>query len=104
MSQKCCSKEDFVTVFQTHTTFRIFKTKIRKLLVVKLTKREFKHAGSTTRSRTCRKLVRFSILSKKFYNSLNEDFISKCFLDVFAFSVIHSCWMELDYLVNPTRL
>ena len=76
MSQKCCSKVDFVTVFQNHRTFRIFKKKIGKLLVAKLTKQEFKHAESTTRSRSCRKLVRFTILNRKFYNFLNKDFIS----------------------------
>lgn len=74
------------------------------MLVVKFTKQEFKHAESTTRSRTCKKLVGFSILSRKIYNSLNRDLTSKYFLNVFAFSVIHSCWMELDYLVNPKRL
>lgn len=97
MSQKCCSKEDFVTVFQNHTTFRISKKKIRKLFFVKLTKQEFKHAESTTRSRTCKKLVRFSILSRKIHIFLNKDFISKYFLDVFAFSV-------MSQLLDGTRL
>ena len=73
-------------------------------LVVKLIKQQFKHAESTTRSRTCRKLLRFSILSRIFYDSLNKDLISKYFSFVLALSVIHSCWLELDYLVNPTQL
>ena len=46
----------------------------------------------------------FSILSRIFYNSFNKDLISKYFLFVLALSVIHSCWLELDYLVNPTQL
>ena len=28
----------------------------------------------------------------------------KYFLVVFALSFIHSCWLEHDYLVNPTQL
>ena len=85
MSQKCCSKVDFVTVFQNHRTFRIFKKKIGKLLVAKLTKQEFKHAESTTRSRSCRKLVRFTILNRKFYNLQSPQIFLGC-LCLFSYS------------------
>ena len=42
-------------------------------------------------------IIQIPVLSNVAF--LNEDFISK----YFSF-VIHSCWLELDYLVNPTQL
>ena len=47
-------------------------------------------------------IIQIPVLSNVAF--LNKDFISKYFLFVLALSVIHSCWLELDYLVNPTQL
>ena len=46
-------------------------------------------------------IIQIPVLSNVAF--LNKDFISKYFLFVLALSVIHSCWLELDYLVNPTQ-
>lgn len=95
MPQKCCSKEGFVAVSKL---YNFHDKKLRNLLV--------KHAESTMRSRVGKKFVpvSFSLLSRKFYNDLNKDFISKYLLVVFVLSFIHSCWLEHDYLVNPKQL
>lgn len=95
MPQKCCSKEGFVAVSKL---YNFHDKKLRNLLV--------EHAESTTRSRVGKKFVpvSFSVLSRKFYNDLNKDFISKYLLVVFVLSFIHSCWLEHDYLVNPKQL
>lgn len=103
MSQKCCSKEGFVAVSKL---YNFHNKKLRNLLVVNFSEQQFKYAESTTRSRVGKKFVCqfFSLLSKKLYNDLNKDFISKYFLSVFPLSFIHSCWLEHDYLVNPKQL
>ena len=46
-------------------------------------------------------IIQIPVLSNVAF--LNKDFISKYFLFVLALLVIHSCWLELDYLVNPTQ-
>ena len=52
---------------------KILNTNPRNVLAVNSSKQRFKHAESTTRFRTCMKVVLFSILSRKNYNSLNKD-------------------------------
>ena len=44
---------------------KLFKTNLRNFLAVNSSKQRFKHAESTTRSRTCMKVVLFSILGRK---------------------------------------
>ena len=102
MSQKCCSKEGFVSVSKL---YNFHNKKLRNLLVVNFSEQQFKHAESTTRSRVSKKFVcQFFPSEQKLYNYLNKDFISKYFLIVFPLSFIHSCWLEHDYLVNPKQL
>ena len=48
MSQKCCSKEGFVAVSKL---YNFHNKKLRNLLVVNFTEKQFKHAESKTRSR-----------------------------------------------------
>ena len=42
----------------------------------------------------------FFASEQKIYNSLNKGMVTKYFLIVFALSLIHSFWVENDYLVN----
>ena len=44
----------------------IFNTNLRNFLAVSSSKQRFKHAESITWSRTCKKFVRYSLLSRKF--------------------------------------
>ena len=55
MFQKCCAKEDFVTVSKS---YNFHNKKLCNPLVINFRKKQLKQAESSKRSRTCKKFVR----------------------------------------------